>query len=478
VRADLEVEPHGSRQQELSVRAAPRASAALLVVAALAFAACGGGDAAIGGAAGPRTPERAAVPRPLPEPVAALPFVDDDYPRALAEAKRTKRPLFVDAWAPWCHSCQSMRAFVMTDPLLAPLAPDFVWLSVDTEKESNAAFVERFPNRVWPTLWVIDAADETPTLRWEGTATAPELLTLLATVREGGSPGAAATTMTFLRANQAAARGELAEAERGYRAALAEKNFAERPRAVEALVGLLASRKDLGACTDVAVAEEGRLPPGTSRATVLAMGLACARDAKREADLRRLFEAARRVATEPDEGTLADDRSALFEELVETKKEQGDDAGARALAEAWASFLEREASGARTHQARAVFDPHRLSAYIAAGHPERAVAMLIESERDFPDDYNPPARLALAYLAAKRLDEAKAAIDRAASRVYGPRSLRVFALAADVARARGDLASERAALEQALARTSRAVLNDNQKRLRASLEQRLHDLPP
>ena len=32
---------------------------------------------------------------------AELPFIDDDYPRALAEARARKQPLFVEAWAPW-----------------------------------------------------------------------------------------------------------------------------------------------------------------------------------------------------------------------------------------------------------------------------------------------------------------------------------------------------------------------------------------
>jgi hypothetical protein len=31
----------------------------------------------------------------------ALPFIEDDYPRALAEARVRKVPLFVDSWAPW-----------------------------------------------------------------------------------------------------------------------------------------------------------------------------------------------------------------------------------------------------------------------------------------------------------------------------------------------------------------------------------------
>ena len=32
---------------------------------------------------------------------ASLPFVEDDYPKALAEARARKLPLFVEAWAPW-----------------------------------------------------------------------------------------------------------------------------------------------------------------------------------------------------------------------------------------------------------------------------------------------------------------------------------------------------------------------------------------
>lgn len=32
---------------------------------------------------------------------ARLPFIEDDYPRALAEARHLNRPLFVEAWATW-----------------------------------------------------------------------------------------------------------------------------------------------------------------------------------------------------------------------------------------------------------------------------------------------------------------------------------------------------------------------------------------
>ena len=31
----------------------------------------------------------------------ALPFVADDYAKALSEARAQKLPLFIEAWAPW-----------------------------------------------------------------------------------------------------------------------------------------------------------------------------------------------------------------------------------------------------------------------------------------------------------------------------------------------------------------------------------------
>ena len=34
-------------------------------------------------------------------PAAALPFIDDDYTKALGRARTKHLPIFVEAWAPW-----------------------------------------------------------------------------------------------------------------------------------------------------------------------------------------------------------------------------------------------------------------------------------------------------------------------------------------------------------------------------------------
>jgi hypothetical protein len=44
----------------------------------------------------------APVSRPaVAAPPSPLPWIQDDYPRAVALAKARKVPIFVEAWAPW-----------------------------------------------------------------------------------------------------------------------------------------------------------------------------------------------------------------------------------------------------------------------------------------------------------------------------------------------------------------------------------------
>lgn len=365
-----------------------------------------------------------------------LPFIHDDYPRALAEAKKQKKAIFVDSWAPWCHSCLSMKSYVFTDPALAPLADKYVWLAIDTERESNAAFVAKFTHEALPTLWLVDPDTEQVVWRWTGTLTATELREALTKdAKEADAPA----------------------------------------RAAHDRVMQLAKGDEAG-CAKLALAEAKTLPRGTPRADILATGLDCAASSKSTAEAEELVALAVKDAQTADGALLADDRSALFEAVVETKKSLGDAVSVKSIAQQWASFLEGEAAKAKTPAARAVFDPHRLGAYLALGQPERAVPMLLESERDFPEDYNPPARLAKAYLEMKKLDDAAAAVDRARTRVYGPRVMRVLAMAADIAKARGDKAGEKKALEEALARTEKATLTTGQKKVRDGLAKRLADL--
>ena len=43
----------------------------------------------------------ALVAAALPASAAGLPWIKDNYPKALGEAKQHKLPMFVEVWAPW-----------------------------------------------------------------------------------------------------------------------------------------------------------------------------------------------------------------------------------------------------------------------------------------------------------------------------------------------------------------------------------------
>jgi thioredoxin-like negative regulator of GroEL len=410
--------------------------------------------------------------------------VENDYARAVAEARARHVPLFVDTWATWCHTCLSMRSYVFPDASLRRFASRFVWLSLDTERDENAPVVARLGVRVLPTLYVLDAATEQPVVAWPGSLTAAELGGLLedaeVAARRGDAGGEAAAAL--LRGHQASAAGRLDDAIAAYRASIAAApaDWPKRPQAVDALVTRLYDQKQLAACVTTAADEAPRMPPGTALADVLRQAMSCVEDlpaaAVEHARLAELASLGERVASDASQPILADDRSDLYDYVVHGLRELRRADDAQRVARSWAAFLEDQAGRAPTPAARAVFDAHRLLAYVALGEPQRAVPMLEQSEREFPDDYNPPARLAAAYREMKRYDDALAAVKRALGRAYGPRKMRLWSLEADLHEAKHDRAAARRALEQALAFAKTVPLNGGYSKMRDMLEKRLREL--
>jgi tetratricopeptide (TPR) repeat protein len=190
----------------------------------------------------------------------------------------------------------------------------------------------------------------------------------------------------------------------------------------------------------------------------------------------RVFQLAHTMALDPREAILADDRSGLFEAMVDDLDERKHPAEAHEVAAAWAAFLEGEAAHAKTPDARAVFDPHRMGAYLALGTPERALPMLEQSARDFPHDYNPPARIARVYFEMHRWAEARTAIDQALALAYGPRRLRLCSLKADILVAEGDPHGAAAVLRAAVAEGRSMSLPGSYAKLVTSLEERARTL--
>ena len=344
-----------------------------------------------------------------------------------------------------------MRAFVFTDKALGRQAGRFVWLSINTEKRENAPVLAKYPIQASPTFFVLDPVAEKVVLKYVGGATVAQLQRILDDGARAAGHGADGRKPDELLAKADAfySAGQNKEAAEAYRAAL--KGMATSspsyPRTVESLLFALSASRQHEACAAVAREAFPHLRTSPSAANVAGSGLDCALELDKNLPARPalvsdLTADAEQVLRGPRTGLAVDDVSGLYPDAVAAQRESaGDAAGKKKVLEEWAAYLEGEAAKAKTAEGRAAFDAHRITAYLELGQPERGIPMLEASERDFPDDYNPPARLALAYRAMKKYDEALAASDRALQRAYGPRKLVILKARARIYADKGDPAA-------------------------------------
>jgi tetratricopeptide (TPR) repeat protein len=353
-----------------------------------------------------------------------------------------------------------MRAFVFTDKALGRQAGRFVWLSINTEKRENAPILAKYPIQASPTFFVLDPVAEKVVLKYVGGATVAQLQRILDDGARAAGYGADGRKPDELlaKADAAYSAGRNQEAAEAYRAAL--KGMAASspsyPRTVESLLFALSASRQHETCAAIAREAFPHLRGSPSAANVAGSGLDCALELEKNLPARPalvsdLTADAEQVLYGPRTGLAADDVSGLFQTLAAQRESAGDAVGKKKVLGEWAAYLEGEAAAAKTAEGRTAFDAHRITAYLELGQPERGIPMLEASERDFPDDYNPPARLALAYRAMKRYDEALAASDRALQRAYGPRKLVILQARARIYADKGDPAARRKTLEEALA---------------------------
>jgi tetratricopeptide (TPR) repeat protein len=370
-----------------------------------------------------------------------------------------------------------MRAFVFTDKALERFAGRFVWLSINSEAAANAAFLKRYPIPALPTMLVIDPQKDAVTMRFVGGATVPQLAKMLdGVLAKTQSP----SDLLLSKGDRLASDGKPEDALAAYEDALAKapKSWRNFGRAAEALVVTASIAGKSEACATRAAELYPRLRGTPSGANVAATGLSCAagldeKNAKRAELLATLEKAAKEAFGDPKVTVSADDRSGMYLALIDARHAADDDAGVAALTAQWSAFLDDAAAKAKTPAQRTVFDSHRLSAYLNLETPEKAIPMLEQSERDFPDDYNPPARLVVAYKAMKQYDQALAASDRALKHVYGPRKLAVLSARTDLYEAMGDKAAARRTVEESLAYAKSLPEGQRSERRIAALEKKL-----
>jgi tetratricopeptide (TPR) repeat protein len=410
-----------------------------------------------------------------------LAFIEDDLPAAVARARAEKKALFVDAWAPWCHTCLSMKSYVLVDPSLRPLAERVVFAAIDTDRPESAGFLERHKMSFWPTFFVIDPARDEVLAYWPGAASARELKALVedALVVMDASAPAGDPRRLLAQASSARAAGEHKRAIGLYDEILGktDASFARRDDAIVGKLYALAGSGDAPACARFGEENVAKVRGSAAPADFASTLLSCAsklpkgaaQDSARRAAIARLEE----LVQKPPAESSVDDRADALSILASGLSDRGDAEGARAAHEKRLALMEKAAAEAKTPEMAATYDYGRAVSYVALGRPEEAVRMLEQREKEMPKSYDPPARLAGVLFRMGRLEEALRANGRALALAYGPRRLGYLKLRAEIQGKMGDRAAQIATLREevagyeALARgqASETALADARRRL-------------
>ena len=376
-----------------------------------------------------------------------------------------------------------MRAFVFTDKALQRHAGQFVWLSLDVEKAENAPYRKKFGADALPMFFVVDSKTEKVALRWVGGATVPQLQKILADGAAAVKGSGRGVETSLARADRFYGEASYDKAAVAYREAIAKAapGWPAYGRAVESLLFALYQTKDYAGCAKAARDAYPRLSRTSSAANVAASGLSCAlelpkTDPSRAAIIASFAQDSRAILAAPRKDIAADDVSAVYETLASEREDAGDEAGQKKVLRERATFLEAAAAKAKTPDARAVFDSHRLGTYLDLKEPERAIPMLQASERDLPGDYNPSARLAVAYRAMKKYDDAIAASDRALAKAYGPRKLGILQTRADIFKEMGNTEAARKTMKEAVELAESLPEGQRSEKMIASLKKKLESL--
>ncbi len=390
-----------------------------------------------------------------------LHWFTDDYPAALACARAKQVPLVLDLWAPWCHTCLSMQAYVLTDPRLADADRRFVFAALDTDRDGNAPVVAKFAPAAWPTFFVVSSIDESVAGRFVGAATVEQFQQFL----DDGDRGARALEDSALAGHEAAARRgdraaatkEWATAAEAYAAALRDAP-AEWSRGPDVMVSMIAANvraADWVKCREVADTYMTRTGSSASATDFSVSVLSCAaeqKDPERAASLRESVVKRLSVLVDDVGAPLSiDDRSDALLNLRVALDALGRKDEARTVASRQRTLLDQAVAKIGDPREVMMYNWPRAEVHAYLGAPLELVAALERNAKDLPDEYDPPYRLAWLLLQAGKPQDARVWAETAANKAYGPRKARAQGLLADVARAAGDVKAEHTARRAALA---------------------------
>lgn len=85
-------------------------------------------------------------------------FIEADWEKALVEAKKQNKLIFLDAYASWCGPCKLLKRNTFPDKEAGEFFnKSYVSIAIDMEKGDGPALGEKYRVNAYPTLIITDA---------------------------------------------------------------------------------------------------------------------------------------------------------------------------------------------------------------------------------------------------------------------------------------------------------------------------------
>lgn len=384
-------------------------------------------------------------------------WIENDYDAALALARETGKPLVIDMWAAWCHTCLAMKKGTLRDKGLAAIAEDVIWLAIDTEDPSSAAVMNKFPPKVWPTFLVVSSADEAVQATQIGSASVEVFRDFVGRGRDHANALASGlaladdSPLALLRSGDHARMNSRYLDSAGLYAG-ARKSFASSTNAFADLakmeISALHELEDKKPCAVLGASELEVMAAHHSPNGVdfLYYAASCA-EALEEPDTTQLrtrsLEAIRAIVADDDAALSNDDRSDALATARAIALELKNEPLAKALATEQQALLKKAAAQAGTALEEMTYVWHQVEVHAFLGQGEAILPWVEALEARLPNEYDPPYRRAWLLLTLDRHAEAHAAVTRALPLAHGARKGRILSLDADIYKAEGNMEKER-----------------------------------
>lgn len=103
-------------------------------------------------------------------------FIEQDWSKALKQAKAENKLVFLDIYATWCGPCKMLKKNTFSDAVVAEFFnKTFINVSVDGEKSIGPELARKYSLQGYPTLIVADA-DGNPVLYTVGYISAEQIM--------------------------------------------------------------------------------------------------------------------------------------------------------------------------------------------------------------------------------------------------------------------------------------------------------------